>query len=194
LAKNSTVVIDVAVKQEACPLGLAPTSSTTATLAMGDALAIALLESRGFTKDDFARAHPGGRLGRRLLLHIADIMHTGADIPRVEENASLSAVLVEMTRKGMGMAAVTDARGRVLGIFTDGDLRRVLDHESLDIRATGITQLMTRNPKSARAGMLAAEALQLMQTHRVNQLLITDDDGVLIGALNMHDLLRAGVV
>jgi arabinose-5-phosphate isomerase len=194
LAKNSTVVIDVAVKQEACPLGLAPTSSTTATLAMGDALAIALLESRGFTKDDFARAHPGGRLGRRLLLHIADIMHTGADIPRVDEDATLSTVLVEMTRKGMGMAAVTDARGRVLGIFTDGDLRRVLDHESLDVRATPITQLMTHNPKSARAGMLAAEALQLMQTHRVNQLLITDDNGVLIGALSMHDLLRAGVV
>jgi arabinose-5-phosphate isomerase len=194
LAKNSTVVIDVSVREEACPLGLAPTSSTTATLAMGDALAIALLEARGFTKDEFARAHPAGRLGRRLLLHISDVMHTGDEIPRVSSNATLATALVEMTRKGMGMTAVTDAAGKAIGIFTDGDLRRVLDRGAIDIHDTRVADVMKSNPHTAKAQLLAAEALQLMQTRRINQLLITDDDDTLVGALNMHDLLRAGVV
>jgi arabinose-5-phosphate isomerase len=194
LAKNATVAIDVSVREEACPLGLAPTSSTTATLAMGDALAIALLETRGFTKDEFARAHPAGRLGRRLLLHISDVMHTGDEIPRVAADATLAIALVEMTRKGMGMTAVTDAAGKALGIFTDGDLRRVLDRGAIDIHNTRIADVMKANPHTAGAQLLAAEALQLMQSRRINQLLIADERGVLVGALNMHDLLRAGVV
>ncbi len=194
LAKNSTAVIDVSVREEACPLGLAPTSSTTATLAMGDALAIALLEARGFTKDEFARAHPAGRLGRRLLLHITDVMHTGDEIPRVTADATLGTALVEMTKKGMGMTAIVDADGKAIGIFTDGDLRRVLDRATLNIHTTRIGDVMKANPHTASARLLAAEALQLMQARRINQILITDEQGILVGALNMHDLLRAGVV
>ncbi len=194
LAKNSSVVIDVSIHEEACPLGLAPTSSTTATLVMGDALAIALLEARNFTRDDFARAHPAGRLGRRLLLHISDVMHTGNEIPQVSSNATLSAALLEMTKKGMGMTAVTGDDGKVLGIFTDGDLRRLLDRGPIDIHQTHIADIMKAGPQTARSHLLAAEALQMMQTKRVNQLLITDDQGTLVGALNMHDLLRSGVV
>ncbi|MEJ2345119.1 MAG: KpsF/GutQ family sugar-phosphate isomerase [Gammaproteobacteria bacterium] len=193
LAQAASVRIDVSVHQEACPLGLAPTSSTTATLAMGDALAIALLEARGFTAEDFALAHPGGTLGRRLLLLIEDIMHSGSAIPRVGEAASLSEALLEMTRKGLGMTAVVDEQNRVAGVFTDGDLRRMLD-KGMDVHATPITAVMTRDCKTIAPHVLAAEALQLMERHKINALLVTDDERRLIGALNMHDLLRAGVV
>lgn len=193
LAQAADVNIDVSVAQEACPLGLAPTSSTTATLAMGDAMAIAMLEARGFTAEDFARSHPGGSLGRRLLLLIEDIMHTGDAVPRVPEAATLTEALLEVTQKGLGMTAVTDERGRVVGIFTDGDLRRTLDRGS-DIRQIGIAEVMTRNCKTASADMLAAEGLQLMERHKINALLVVNGDRQLIGALNMHDLLRAGVV
>lgn len=194
VAKHASVHINVAVAQEACPLGLAPTSSTTATLAMGDALAVALLEARGFTPEDFARSHPGGRLGRRLLLHVSDLMHTGAEIPRVDADATLSAALVEMTNKGMGMTAIVDAQNTLLGIFTDGDLRRVFDNNKLDVHTTRISTLMSRHPKTTQAHLLAAEALQQMQARRINQILVTDEHNQLVGALNMHDLLRAGVV
>ncbi|MDO9370993.1 MAG: KpsF/GutQ family sugar-phosphate isomerase [Gammaproteobacteria bacterium] len=193
LARMASVHIDVSVAQEACPLGLAPTASTTATLVMGDALAVSLLEARGFTAEDFARSHPAGRLGRRLLLLIADIMHSGERIPKVTQQASLSDALLEMTRKGLGMTAVVDADDRLLGIFTDGDLRRTFDHP-IDVHTTPITQLMTCGGKTARAGMLAAEALQLMQKHKINALPVVDEKGALVGALNMHDLLRAGVI
>lgn len=193
LARAADVNLDVSVAQEACPLGLAPTSSTTATLVMGDALAVSLLEVRGFTAEDFARSHPGGRLGRRLLLLIRDIMHTGDAIPAVAEDVLLSQALVEMTRKGLGMTAVLGGDGRLAGIFTDGDLRRVLDRR-LDVHATPIAEVMTRNCKTAAPGMLAAEALELMEKHRINALLVVDGERRLLGALNMHDLLRAGVV
>lgn len=193
LARAASVNIDVSVEQEACPLGLAPTSSTTATLVMGDAIAVALLEARGFTADDFARSHPGGRLGRRLLLMIEDVMHTGAEIPKVSADAPLSAALVEMTRKGLGMTTVVDDRGRLLGIFTDGDLRRAFDR-SVDVHGTTIGEIMTRHCKTVNAKMLAAEALQLMEKHKINALPVVDGDGNLVGAFNMHDLLRAGVV
>lgn len=194
VAKHASVHINVAVSQEACPLGLAPTSSTTATLAMGDALAVALLEARGFTPEDFARSHPGGRLGRRLLLHVSDLMHTGHEIPQVNSDATLSTALVEMTKKGMGMTAVVDRHNTLLGIFTDGDLRRVFESKDLNVHTTAITALMSRNPKTTQAHLLAAEALQQMQAKRVNQMLVTDEHNCLVGALNMHDLLRAGVV
>jgi arabinose-5-phosphate isomerase len=193
LAQAASVHIDVSVHQEACPLGLAPTSSTTATLVMGDALAIALLEARGFTAQDFALAHPGGSLGRRLLLLIEDIMHSGSAIPRVGKAASLSEALLEMTRKGLGMTAVVDEQNRVAGVFTDGDLRRMLD-KGMDVHSTPITAVMTRDCKTIAPHVLAAEALQLMERHKINALLVTDDERRLIGALNMHDLLRAGVV
>ncbi len=193
LARAATVHIDVSVPQEACPLGLAPTASTTATLAMGDALAIALLEARGFTAEDFARTHPGGRLGRRLLLLIRDIMHTEEAVPKVREGTLLRDALVEMTRKGLGMTAVVDGEERVLGIFTDGDLRRALDRE-VDVHATPIEAVMTRNCKTVGADLLAAEALQIMEAHKINALLVVEDGERLIGALNMHDLLRAGVL
>jgi arabinose-5-phosphate isomerase len=193
LARAANVHIDVSVAQEACPLGLAPTSSTTAALAMGDALAISLLQARGFTAEDFARSHPGGRLGRRLLLLIEDIMHAGERVPRVAADALLREALVEMTRKGLGMTAIVDEHERVIGVFTDGDLRRALDH-GVDVHRTGIAEVMTRNCKTATAKMLAAEALRIMETHKINGLLVIEDDGHLIGALNMHDLLRAGVV
>lgn len=193
LARMASVHIDVSVAQEACPLGLAPTASTTAALVMGDALAVSLLEARGFTAEDFARSHPAGRLGRRLLLLIADIMHSGERIPQVTQQASLSEALLEMTRKGLGMTAVVDGDDRLLGIFTDGDLRRALDH-AIDVHTTPITQVMTRGGRTARAEMLAAEALQLMQKHKINALPVVDEKGALVGALNMHDLLRAGVI
>jgi arabinose-5-phosphate isomerase len=193
LAQEANVSIDVSVTAEACPLGLAPTSSTTATLAMGDALAIALLESRGFTADDFARSHPAGSLGRRLLLHVADVMHRGERIPRVTLGTPLIATLEEMSRKGLGMAAVVDDLGHLVGIFTDGDLRRALDGP-IDVHATVVDQVMTRGCVTAAAEDLAASALQLMESHSINGLLVVDRDGRPIGALNMHDLLRAGVV
>jgi arabinose-5-phosphate isomerase len=193
LSRMADVNLDVSVAQEACPLGLAPTSSTTATLVMGDALAVSLLEARGFTAEDFARSHPGGRLGRRLLLLIRDIMHTGAAIPKVGEHVLVRDALVEMTRKGLGMAVIVDAGDRLRGVFTDGDLRRVLDRR-IDVHQTVIGEVMTRACKSAAADMLAAEALKIMEEHRINALPVVDDEGVLVGAFNMHDLLRAGVV
>ena len=193
IAKSANSHIDISVDKEACPLGLAPTSSTTALLVMGDALAIALLETRGFTADDFALSHPGGNLGRRLLLHVSDIMHTGETIPQVSDNARLSDALVEMTNKGLGMTAITADNGSIVGIFTDGDLRRVLE-QTVDIHTTAIADFMTSNCKTGKANMLAAEALELMQRHKINALLIVNDEQQLVGAINMHDLLRAGVV
>lgn len=193
LARAATVNLDVTVDQEACPLNLAPTASTTAALAMGDALAVALLETRGFTREDFARSHPGGSLGRRLLLRLEDIMHTGDAVPAVAADATLGQALMEMTRKGLGMTAVVDGQRHVLGIFTDGDLRRALDRE-VSVHTTPISDLMTRNCRTATPETLAGEALQIMETGKINALLILDAEGRLVGALNMHDLLRAGVV
>ena len=193
LAREASVHIDVSVAQEACPLGLAPTASTTATLAMGDALAIALLEARGFTSDDFARSHPGGRLGRRLLLHVADIMHQGTEIPVTTEDTPLAEALLEITRKGLGMTTITDGDGALLGVFTDGDLRRALD-KGIDVHTKTVGELMTRGCRTARETMLAVEALHLMEETKINALPVVDDNHRLIGALNMHDLLRAGVV
>lgn len=192
LAREADVHIDVSVQEEACPLGLAPTSSTTAALAMGDALAIALLDNRGFTEEDFAHSHPGGQLGRRLLLHIGDIMHTGSDIPQVGPQARLSEAIMEMTRAGIGMTAITDSDSRILGIFTDGDLRRTIE-KRLDPHQTSIESLMTRDCTCVTADILAAEGLQIMQDKRINALLVVDEDEKLIGALNMHTMLRAGV-
>lgn len=193
LARAATVFIHVEVSEEACPLGLAPTSSTTAALAMGDALAIALLQARGFTARDFARAHPGGSLGRRLLLKIDDIMHAGSDMPTVQPDATLSAALVEMTRSGLGMTAVVDADGRVAGVFTDGDLRRMFERDH-DLRTTRMAEVMTRECKTVRRDLLAAEALRIMQDHKINALLVVDDRQHLVGVLSMHDLLRARVL
>lgn len=193
IAAAATVHIDVSVAAEACPLGLAPTSSTTAALAMGDALAIALLERRGFTQEDFARSHPSGTLGRRLLVHVGDIMLTGDAVPRVRLGASFRDALVEMSAKGLGMTAIVDAGDRVAGVFTDGDLRRTLDHGT-DLHDTIIDDLMTSDCVTAHPDMLAAEAVSLMQDRRINALLAVDDEGHLVGALNMHTLLRAGVV
>ncbi len=194
LARLADVHLDVSVPAEACPLGLAPTASTTAALAMGDALAIALLEARGFTAEDFARSHPAGSLGRRLLLHIADVMHTGAQVPRVTRGASLSEALVEMTRKGLGMTAVVDDEDRLLGVFTDGDLRRALDDHQIDLRTTPLSSLMTPRAKTITPDRLAVEAARLMEKHKIHALLVVDHDGRLVGALNIHDLLRARVV
>jgi arabinose-5-phosphate isomerase len=193
LAREADVSIDVSVEQEACPLGLAPTASTSAALAMGDALSIALLEARGFGPEDFARSHPGGRLGRRLLLRIGDIMHTGEAVPWVSETALLSEALMEMTRKSLGMTGVVDAAGRVAGIFTDGDLRRALDG-ALEPGRTTISEVMTRDCITVSRDMLAAEALKIMEQRSINALLVVDPGGRLEGAMNMHDLLRAGVL
>ncbi|MBW3549692.1 MAG: KpsF/GutQ family sugar-phosphate isomerase [Proteobacteria bacterium] len=194
LAREADVHLDVSVPAEACPLALAPTSSTTASLAMGDALAVALLEARGFTADDFARSHPAGALGRRLLLHIADIMHGGDEVPRVSGDASVSEALVEMSRKRLGMTAVVDGDGRLLGLYTDGDLRRSLDDARVDLRSTRIAEVMTRSPKTIGADALAVEAAQLMEAHKIGGLLVVDADRRVVGALNIHDLLRARVV
>ncbi|MBB5322130.1 KpsF/GutQ family sugar-phosphate isomerase [Marinobacter oulmenensis] len=193
LAREAVANLDVGVDIEACPLGLAPTSSTTATLVMGDALAVALLEARGFSTEDFAFSHPGGSLGRRLLLKVSDIMHTGDRIPSVPDDVTLSAALLEISRKGLGMTTVLDAKGELTGIFTDGDLRRSLDR-SVDVHNTPISDVMTRNGKTIRADHLAAEALQIMEELKINALPVTDDKGQLVGAINMHDLLRAGVI
>jgi len=194
LARESDVHLDVSVPAEACPLDLAPTSSTTASLAMGDALAVALLEARGFTADDFARSHPAGALGRRLLLHITDIMHAGDDVPRIGADASVSEALVEMSRKRLGMTAVVDGDDRLIGLYTDGDLRRTLDDRGVDLRSTRIEQVMTRSPKTIGADALAVEAAQLMETHKISGLLVVDTERRVVGALNIHDLLRARVV
>lgn len=192
LARTADVHLDVSVDKEACPLNLAPTASTTAALAMGDALAVALLESRGFTQEDFARSHPGGSLGRRLLLTVADLMHSGDALPRVTPDTPLSDALLEMSRKGLGMTAVVEDE-RVCGVYTDGDLRRTLD-KRIDVHDTPIRDVMTANPKTAPADMLAGEALGLMERSRINGILVVDAERRLIGALNMHDLLRAGIV
>lgn len=193
LAREADVYLDVSVEKEACPLGLAPTASTTAALAMGDALAIALLDVRGFGPEDFARSHPAGRLGKRLLLRIRDVMHTGDGIPTVTPQVLLKDALVEMTRKRLGMTAIVDTEQRVIGIFTDGDLRRALD-KRVDIHRVTIADVMTENCVTATADLLAAEALNIMQLNKINALLVQNGDGRLIGALNMHDLLRAGVL
>ncbi|BAN34409.1 arabinose-5-phosphate isomerase [Sulfuricella denitrificans skB26] len=193
MAREADVHLDVSVAQEACPLGLAPTASTTAALALGDALAIALLDVRGFGAEDFARSHPGGALGRRLLVHVGDLMHSGDALPKVSETALLTEALLEMSRKGLGMTAIVGDADRLLGLFTDGDLRRALDH-TFDIRAARVAEVMTRNPRTIGPEKLAAEAVQMMDHHKINGLLIVDTDGRLVGALNMHDLLRAGVV
>ncbi len=193
LAEAATVHIHIPIAQEACPLGLAPTSSTTAALAMGDALAIALLEARGFTHEDFARAHPGGRLGRRLLLKLRDLMHTNSEMPTVMPGARLTDALLEMTRKGLGLTAIVDVKRRLLGIFTDGDLRRALDH-GVDIRTTTMHAVMNSNCTKVRADLLAAEGLAIMQDKKINALLVVDADEVLVGVINMHDLLKARVV
>jgi arabinose-5-phosphate isomerase len=193
LARVATVHLDIGVPAEACPLNLAPTASTTAALAVGDALAVALLKARGFTEEDFARSHPSGALGRRLLLHVKDVMRTGAEIPKVAPDAPLAEGLMEVTRKGLGMTAVVDDANRVLGVFTDGDLRRALDR-AVDLHATRMEQVMTRKAKAVRPDTLAAEAVLLMETHRITSLVVVDPDDVLVGALNVHDLLRAGVV
>jgi arabinose-5-phosphate isomerase len=194
LAKLADVHLDVSVPAEACPLNLAPTASTTAALVMGDALAIALLEARGFTSEDFARSHPAGTLGRRLLVRISDIMHSGDKIPVVDQHASLTTALVEMTHKGLGMTAVNDAQGRLLGVFTDGDLRRAVDDDDIDLRDTPVHKLMTSNPKTIAADKLAVEAAQVMEAHKIHALLVVDDENRVVGALNIHDLLRARVV
>lgn len=193
LAKLASVHIDVAVEQEACPLGLAPTSSTTAALVMGDALAVSLLQTKGFTRDDFALSHPGGSLGKRLLLQVSDIMHRGAEVPMVADSVTVGKALLEMTEKKLGMTAVVDHDQRVAGIFTDGDLRRMLE-KNLDVRTTQVASVMTRPCTVIKTGILAAEAMQIMETRKINALLVVDENHQLQGALNMHDLLRAGIV
>jgi len=187
------VVLDVSVPEEACPLNLAPTASTTATLAMGDALAVAMLEARGFTKQDFARSHPGGNLGRRLLLHVEDLMRKGDALPRVAPEAPLSEGLMEMSRKGLGMTVIVDGNDRILGVFTDGDLRRTLDRQ-VDIHKTPMREVMTAHGKSIGPRELAAEAVHVMETHRITALPVADEQGRLVGALNVHDLFRARVM
>ena len=193
LARYATVTLDVSVPEEACPLNLAPTASTTASLAMGDAMAVAVLEARGFTEEDFARSHPGGSLGRRLLLHVEEVMRRGDELPAVGPDTPLGAGLLEMSRKGLGMTTVVDEGRRVIGIFTDGDLRRALDRQ-LDVHSTPMRAVMTAGGKVAKPRMLAAEAVHMMEEHRITALPVVDDAGVLVGALNVHDLLRAGVM
>jgi len=193
LARAATVHLDIGVPAEACPLNLAPTASTTAAMAVGDALAVALLKARGFTEEDFARSHPAGSLGRRLLLHVSDVMRTGADIPAVGPGTTLAEGLMEVTRKGLGMTAIVDDDLRVLGVFTDGDLRRALD-ASVDLRLTRMDEVMSRGPKTVRPNTLAAEAVLLMETHRITSLIVVDAGQKIVGALNVHDLLRAGVL
>jgi arabinose-5-phosphate isomerase len=193
LGRQATVCLDVSVAREACPLGLAPTASTTAALAMGDALAVALLEARGFGADDFARSHPAGRLGRRLLLLVDDLLHTGSDLPVISESARVAEALFEMSAKRLGMTAVVDEHGELTGIFTDGDLRRGLDRD-IDVHNTRVADAMTRDCKTVAPGTLAAEALQMMQTHKINALLVVDEQRRPVGALNIHDLLRSGVL
>jgi arabinose-5-phosphate isomerase len=193
LAREADVHLDARVAQEACPLNLAPTASTTAALALGDALAVALLDARGFDEQDFARAHPGGALGRRLLTHVSDVMRTGEEVPSVPETASFFDVLLEMSRKGMGMAAVIDSTRKVAGIFTDGDLRRTLERKP-DLRSLKVADIMKRDPRTIAPHKLAAEAVELMERYKISQLLAVSDAGELVGALNTHDLLRAKVI
>ncbi len=193
LARTATINIDVSVKQEACPLNLAPTSSTTAALAMGDAIAVCLLHAKGFSEKDFALSHPGGKLGRQLLLEISDIMHTGKNIPKVLASASLSETLLVMTEKSLGITAIVDNKDIVIGIFTDGDLRRLFE-QGVDIRNVLIGDVMTTNCITIKQNILAAEALEIMESKKINALLVSGENGELVGALNMHDLLKAKVV
>lgn len=193
LAQAADVHIDVGVTEEACPLNLAPTASTTATLAMGDALAVALLKSRGFTAEDFARSHPSGSLGKRLLLRVGDVMRTGDQVPSVQPDVRLRDGLMEMTEKGLGMTAIVDPERRILGIFTDGDLRRALD-DGADVHTTTMREVMHSNCKTTLADVLAAEAVHTLEENKITSLLVASDDGELIGALNIHDLFRAGIM
>ena len=193
LAREANLHLEAVVAQEACPLNLAPTASTTAALAIGDALTVATLHARGFTAEDFARTHPGGSLGRRLLVHVRDLMHSGEALPVVGETVSFKAALLEMTQKGLGMTAVVDMAGGLVGVFTDGDLRRCLDRD-VDVRGVSIREVMKAGPRTIQADALAVEAVERMQEWRVNGMLVVDADNRLVGALNMHDLLRAGVV
>ncbi|RUO30597.1 D-arabinose 5-phosphate isomerase [Aliidiomarina sedimenti] len=193
LARSSNVHINVAVQNEACPLGLAPTASTTAALVMGDALAVALLNARGFTADDFALSHPGGSLGRRLLLRVSDLMHAGERLPKVEQKASIKDALLEISRKGLGMTSIVDEQDVLLGVFTDGDLRRILDLQ-VDLHETSIASVMTARCITVTADTLAAEALKLMEDKKINGLIVVNPQQCPIGAFNMHDLLRAGVL
>lgn len=193
LATAANINLDVSVSKEACPHDLAPTSSTTVALVMGDALAVALLQARGFTAEDFALSHPGGSLGKRLLLHVADIMHSGERVPKVAENASVSQALLEMSKKGLGMTAIVDGEDKVLGLYTDGDLRRSLD-KNIDVHSTAISDVMTRNCRTTTPDELAASIVKMMDDHGINGLLVVDENNKLIGAFNMHDILRAGIV
>jgi arabinose-5-phosphate isomerase len=193
LARAADVHLDVSVSEEACPLNLAPTASTTATLAMGDALAVALLKIRGFTAEDFAMSHPSGSLGKRLLLRVADVMRSGDDVPKVTADVSLSDGLMEMTQKGLGMTAIVDADEKVLGIFTDGDLRRALD-AGVDVRKTAMQEIMHTKCKTTTSDILAAEAVHVMEENKITGLLVTDESSRLVGALNIHDLFRAGIM
>lgn len=193
LAQFANISLEIGKSVEACPLGLAPTSSTTATLVLGDALAVALLAARGFTAEDFALSHPGGALGRKLLLRVADLMHSGDNVPIVQEQTLIRDALLEISRKGLGMTAVVNQQGQLTGIYTDGDLRRTLDLE-VDIRTSPIVQVMSKNPKTIRQHLLAAEAVALMEEKKINGVIVVDEQHKPIGALNMHDLLKAGVV
>ena len=192
LGRVATVHLDIGVPEEACPLNLAPTASTTAALAVGDALAVALLKARGFTEEDFARSHPAGTLGRRLL-YVKDVMRTGEHVPTVREDTALVDGLMEVTSKGLGMTAVIDEERQVLGVFTDGDLRRALDRAA-DLHRTRMREVMSRDAKTVKPDTLAAEAVHLMETHRITSLIVVDAARKLVGALNVHDLLRAGVI
>lgn len=193
LARHANVVLNTGVAKEACPLNLAPTASTTAQMAMGDALAVALLDARGFKPEDFARSHPGGSLGRRLLTHVSDIMRKGTDVPRVSPEASFSELMQEMSRKGLGATSVVNAQGQVLGIFTDGDLRRLIE-KGQDLRQLKASEVMHANPRTLRDDALAAEAADLMEAHRITSVLVVDAQGELVGAINTNDLMRAKVI
>ncbi|MBL8539158.1 MAG: KpsF/GutQ family sugar-phosphate isomerase [Burkholderiales bacterium] len=193
LAREADVHLDAGVTEEACPLGLAPTASTTAALALGDALAVALLDARGFGAEDFARSHPGGKLGIRLLTRVRDVMRSGDALPSVPASATLADAVLEISRKGLGITCVLDSEGRLAGVYTDGDLRRSLE-KNIDFRSTCIAEVMTRNPRTVKAEHLAAEAVQIMEDHRISQLVVVDDENRPVGALNMHDLFRAKVL
>jgi len=193
LARHADVVLDSGVEKEACPLNLAPTASTTAQLALGDALAVALLDARGFRAEDFARSHPGGALGRKLLTHLSDVMRTGDAVPRVGPDTSFTDLMREMSAKGLGASAVADAEGRVLGIFTDGDLRRLIE-QGRDLRGLSAREVMHARPKTIREDALAVEAAELMEQHRITSVLVTDERGRLCGAVNSNDLMRAKVI
>ena len=193
LARHADVVLDCSVDKEACPLNLAPTASTTAQLAMGDALAVALLDARGFKPEDFARSHPGGSLGRKLLTHVADVMRKGDDVPRVGPEAEFTALMREMSNKGLGAASVTDAEGRVLGVFTDGDLRRLIE-KGVDLRALKARDVMHPQPRTIPQDALAVEAAEMMELHRITSILVVDAQGLLCGAINSNDLMRAKVI